>query len=248
MPKIILLAICMAAFSAAADQSEERILADISGKLSAQLDTLRAWSADNSRQAGYLLEQSDAAMAMAQHDHIKPDARTWSAIDDLNEQSLGLLHATQSLWESYGNFNSYLASVKKAQAWQSCSKQQHCSFRDAVSNMDTNSVEVAVKAAKSAELSQKNIAEQIKKLEAFAFEARNSEGLAAGIDALSKVNAASAASLVDLSNGVNTMLSIQAHESADAHSRTLAKEDGSRAVMEGGEFVKSPHYNIKINK
>lgn len=235
-------------FQVIADNKEEQLLADISGKLSAQIDTLRVWSAENTRQAEYLRNQSDHAMALAKYDHLKPDVQTWSAVDSLNEKSLGLLHATQSLWESYGSFNSFLASVKKAKAWQDCGLQQKCSFREVLSQMDSSSVEVAVKAAQSAEISQQNIAEQIKRLESFAFEARSSDGLAAGLDALSKVNAASAASLVDLTNGVNTMLKIQSHENANAHSRALAEDEGTRAVLEGGEFVKSPHYVIKIAK
>ena len=64
---------------------------------------------------------------------------------------------------------------------------------------------------------------------------------------MSKVNAASAASLVDLTNGINTMLKIQAHEAASAHTLALAQEEGSKQILQGGTVARSPHFNLRIS-
>lgn len=231
-----------------ADTNDTRLLQDISGKLNAQLDTLRSWSQENNAHARDLLNKTNAAKDLAIRDHLKPDPSTWAEVDALNEKSLGLLHASSALWQSYGNFNAYLASFNRAEAWSQCAAQKNrCSFKDAIVKLDSRSVEYATQAVQAAEISQQAISEQIRKLESFAFQARSSEGLSSGIDALSKVNAASAASLVDLTNGINTMLKIQAHEAASAHTLALAQEEGSKQILQGGTAVHSPHFNLRIS-
>lgn len=227
---------------------QTRLLRDISEKMSAQLSTLRQWSNENSKQAEILLAQTDTAMDLADIDHRRPNAQTWNNINTLNQNSLGLLQASQSLWDSYGSFNAYLASYKKAEAWQKCRQtNKNCSFRDVLNTMDTKSVEIATRAVQNAEASKNTIATKIQMLESLSFEARSAEGLGSGLDALSKVNAASAASLVDLNNGINTMLQIQAHESANAHTLAIAQEEGSRQILEGGHYVQSPHLQLRIS-
>lgn len=236
---------------APATASEDtRVLNEIAEKLGSQLDTLRSWSESNQQSAQVLLEQSNTAMQMAEYDHLKPNADTWDKVEELNEQSLGLLHATSSLWESYGTFSAYLASHKKAEAWQKCLEQKgaYCSFRDALEELDTNTIDAATQAAKSAEESQSVIEDQIAKLESLSFEARGAEGLGAGLDTLSKVNAASASSLINLNNGIYTMIKLQAHETAGRHSVSKAEEAGTKELLTGGRRnVSSPHYELKVS-
>lgn len=246
IPALLLsLLICIPSY---AKNNEERLLSDISSKLSASLDTMRSWSEDNRRQTEELRENAEKAMKLAGTDHETPDRETWSKLDELNENSLGLLHASSSLWESYGSMSAYIASFKKAEAWQECVKShKHCSFREVLSRMDSNSIDYATRAMRSAEENSKAIGQSIRKLEELSFEARGAVGLGAGLDTLSKVNAASAASLADLGTSINTLLRIQAHEQAVKHNQALAQQEGSREALEGGDSVRSPHFNLELS-
>lgn len=233
----------------AAASEDSAVLHEIAGKLQKQLNTLQSWSASNQQSAQVLLQQSNAAMNMAVKDHMKPNEKTWSEVEELNEKSLGLLHATSALWQSYGDFQNYLASYKKAEAWKKCLDRtgENCTFRDALSELDTKSIDYATQAAKSAEESQSVIEDQIAKLESLSLEGRMADGLGAGIDTLSKVNAASASSLINLNNGIYTMIKLQAHETAGRHNLSMAEEAGTKQLLTGGERVSSPHYELRIS-
>ena len=240
----------LAACSCCLAENEEGLLRDISSKLSESLDTMRSWSRENQRQTEELRVQAQKAMELAGKDHETPAKDTWDKVDELNENSLGVLHASQSLWKSYGSLSSYSSSFKKAEAWRECVQSQQnfakkCSFREVLSRMDSKSIDYAAEAMQSAEENSRAIGESIRKLELLSFEARAAEGLGAGLDTLAKVNAASTASLADLGTSINTMLRIQAHEAASSHNLALAQQEGSREMLEGGGDVRSEHYSME---
>ncbi len=247
--KIALASLIAASLVCRADVNES-ILRDISSKLSDSLDTMRAWSRENQRQTEELRSQAQKAMELAGKDHETPMKETWEQVDELNENSLGVLHASAALWKSYGSLSSYLSSFKKAEAWRECIKSQQtsykrCSFREVLSRMDSNSIDYAAQAMQSAEENSRAIGESIRKLEQLSFEARAADGLGAGLDTLAKVNAASTAQLADLGTSINTLLRIQAHEAASAHNVALAQQEGSRELLEGGDEVRSEHFSME---
>lgn len=222
-------------------------LQEISAQLQSQLETLKSWSHSNQQSAEILLAQSDNAMDLAEFDHQKPIS--WSTIDSLNQESMGLLHATKALWQNYADFNQYLASYKQSEAWKNCLERSvhGCTFRKVLSNMDVKSIGYATEAVKQAENSQQVIEEQIARLENLSAEAENAEGLAANLDALSKVNAASVSSLSTLNNSINTMIRMQATETAARHSLSQAQSEGTLQLLTGGTHVSSPHYELRIS-
>jgi hypothetical protein len=247
MIAIALMSACTCCFA----KTERQLLREISSKMSDSLHTMQSWSAANQRQTEELRQQAEKAMQMARKDHETPNKGTWNKIDRLNENTLGVLHASSELWHSFGSFSKYLLSFKKAEEWQECFQANmtggpRCSFRAIMSRLNSNSIDYVKKAMYSAEQHTQAIDESIRKLEDMSFEARNSDGLGAGLDTLAKVNAASAASLADLGSNINTLLSIQAHEAASAHNLSLAEQEGTRAVLEGGGGVDSPHFNMQI--
>ncbi|MDY6322568.1 MAG: hypothetical protein SPL30_06640 [Succinivibrio sp.] len=230
------------------DQEQTEVLRQISSKLTQSLDTMRQWSQTNQEQTDVLRQSAERGMDMAVQDHEKPNVQSWRDMDRLTENSLGLLHASSSLWETFGTLNEYLASFMKAEAWQECmEKGKECSFRAVLEHMDSNSIEYATQAAKNASNSSAALKEQIAKLERLSGQARSAEGLGAGLDTLSQVNAASAASLMDLSNSINTMLRVQAHEAASEHNQALAESEGSRHMLEGGKIVSSGHFEMRFS-
>lgn len=232
----------------AKQSGEEKQLKRIVSQMNDSISLLREWSAQNKARTDELVSMMKVSQAVAKTNLQRPQAETWRDVERLNVDSLALLGASKSMWEEYGSLNNYLSSFQKAQSWRNCMQQgSSCDHRKMLEKMDEQSIDFAARASQSAEIMTERLNEQIQNLRDLQGEARTSDGVNASLDALSKVNSTTATSLVNLSNQINNLLKLTAHEQAAAHNRTLAEEEGSKKIFSGSDKVSSPHYSVRIS-
>lgn len=223
-------------------------------KLSSQMQQtnkiLQSWSEKNQQSAEDLYTLTEENTKKAEEGMERPSVETWSKVEELNLSSLGVLHATASLWKEFGAASSCTASSIENQAWQDCLEDNggECTFREMLARMDEKSLEIAIKAAANAQDMTESLELNIEKLQELSSEARDADGLGAGLDTLSKVNASAAASLVTLSNQINSMLSFTLSEAESEHQRRLTQDENTAALTEAGDEASSPHLSVSISE
>ncbi len=196
---------------------------------------LDQWARDNLAQADQLSSLNVGNnIAQGSHELMAQNyamdlKASWAHITALQEDSLGLLHATQSTWEEFGSVGQYLAAFYKAEAWERCFEgTSPCTFGTVVKKLDNEAIDQALSAYQHAQAMSQKLERQVQALQNLSAESQSSHSAAGTLDALSKINGAVASSLVDLNSQLAVITKLHSHQLA----RTTSKERSNAAHSE----------------
>lgn len=214
--------------------------------ISQKVAAMEQWATDNAHQIQQLQELVNTYKLEAQNS-VMPMLSAWQDLQSLHEDSLSLLHASASVWQEFGDANRYLASFKRADAWNSCIQSGKCNFKKTLHLIDNTAIDFATKSYQNAELMQEKLKNQIREVQKLNLEARSSTGRAASLDALSKINSSISSSLVDLNLQTSTMVKLLSHDLAAKNNEDLAGKSSYENFMQTDTQVRSPHLDLSIN-
>lgn len=166
--------------------------------------TLNQWAKENSQRLAQLQQQQQTHALLEQHTTM-PGQQSWSNVQQVQEQSLALLHATKSLWGEFGSAQRYYEEFLKAQSWQQCFATNNCNFALALEFMNNTNIKHAQNAYNQADEVIASLNQHISTLVKLSQEGQSSFSLAATLDVLSKLNGSVAASLVNLNSQIATL-------------------------------------------
>lgn len=198
--------------------------------------TIQQWAKDNINQIEQIsrLETGNgimnASFNLLNDNFAMLHKYTWQDVSAIQEKSLALLQAARAVWEEFGSANHYYASFHKAQAWENCMRTQHCSFKEAISQLDDSAISQSLQAYRNAEEMNIKLQGQIEQLQSLNQESQDTESTAATLDALSKINGSVASSMVDLNNQVAQLTKLQSHALAQSSNEALAAESYFKAI------------------
>ena len=207
---------------------------------------IEQWATDN----GYQIKQLQELMnsyELETKNSLMPMLDAWKNLQSLHEDSLSLLHASNSVWKEFGDANRYFASFKRADAWQKCMQSQLCNFKKTLSLIDNTAIDFATKSYENAELMQKKLKVQINEVQKLNAEAKSSQGKAASLDALAKINSSVSSSLVDLNLQTSTMVKLISHDLASRNNEDLAVKSSYENFIKNEKPIKSPHIKMSLN-
>ena len=168
------------------------------------ISTIEQWGVDNQKQIEHLTELrrandlSEINSALTMQD-------SWNEIEAMRAESLQLVNAAAAMWRQYGDLAQFFSSMKSADAWVACFKSAQCSFERYMQDIDEQLIESAEAAAVLSQDMQGHLKQKADVLKELKTEGRNVQGQAEILDNLSKINAETASSLIDL-NQQSTVL------------------------------------------
>ena len=167
--------------------------------------TIEQWSIDNQHQIAQLKEMVKTNQFFDENSK-KPNAKQWDKLKEIHKNTLNVLHASHAIADVMEKKNELFISQEKVQAWQKCAQKSFCALQDAHNFFNKTRALQNLEAIKNAKTFKNNINAQIKNLNDMSTESLEAKGLAANLDAMSKINAQTSNSLVDLNSQFATII------------------------------------------
>lgn len=204
---------------------------------------IEQWARDNINQLEQItrLDTSnvilDGTQQLMTQNYAMDFKESWQQVKHLQKESLTLLHAAKSMWEEFGSSQHYYAAFHKAQAWENCMHQKHCTFATALNELHDKSITQAMQAFHNAEDMNAKLQAQIEQLQQLNIESQESTSAAGTLDAMSKINGHVASSMVDLNNQIAQLTKLQSHEMAQKNNEALAQDSYIRAITDFSDEI-----------
>lgn len=173
--------------------------------------TMQQWAQENETRLQQLY-QLGATHNLLQDQTLMPYQDSWQSFQNMHEQSLALVHATQALWREYGSIQNYYTAYLKAEAWEMCISTGNCDFNQALQNLDQFKLQQANQAATSAEKVNQQLDSYVTQLQQLSFEAQNSQSIASTLDTLTKITSNVDSLLITLNSQIATLSALQSQE------------------------------------
>lgn len=159
--------------------------------------SMQQWAKDNEMQLSQL-QQMSITHQFLEGQALMSYQNTWQDLRSIQEQSLALVHATQALWREFGSAQDYYVNYLMSSAWSSCMNTGHCSFNQALSNLDNMKLQQAMQSAEGAHKVNQQLENYLAKLQQFTFQAQNSKSIASTLDTLAQITSNVDALLIQL--------------------------------------------------
>lgn len=167
--------------------------------------TIEQWSIDNQHQIAQLKEMVKTNKFFDENSK-KPNAKQWEKLKEIQNKTLNVLHASHTLADVIEKENELFIAKEKEEAWKKCTQIALCHFQDAYNFFNKTRANQNLTVIKNAKSFKNNINDQIKNLNDISTESLEAKGLAANLDAMSKINAQTSNSLADLNSQFATIV------------------------------------------
>lgn len=205
--------------------------------------SLQQWSEDNQTQISQL-SKLQSQYDLDKKNFEMPNLNQWSKINTVNEDTLTLVSAAGDLWTEFGDLNRYLASFKKAEAWESCFKSERCTFNTLLRELDSSAIGSAAVAVQNAAAMQYKLKRQAQELTYLIKQAEQSGGQASTLDTLSKINASTSMSLMDLNTQISSLLELFSHQVMQTANERVANSKAGESFYSGAANPTFTHFDI----
>ncbi len=203
------------------------------------ISTIEQWGVDNQKQIEHLTELrrandlSEINSALTMQD-------SWNEIEAMRAESLQLVNAAAAMWRQYGDLAQFFSSMKSADAWVACFKSAQCSFERYMQDIDEQLIESAEAAAVLSQDMQGHLKQKADVLKELKTEGRNVQGQAEILDNLSKINAETASSLIDLNQQSTVLVQLVSQNQALRADERQAQRAKSQAFRTTDGWGRGP--------
>lgn len=175
--------------------------------------SMQQWAKDNEMQLSQL-QQMSITHQFLEGQATMPYQNTWQDLQSIQEQSLALVHATQALWREFGAAQDYYVNFLMSSAWNNCMSTGHCSFNQALNNLDNMKLQQAMQSAEGAHKVNQQLEGYLDKLQQFTFQAHNSQSIASTLDTLTQITSNVDALLIQLNAQTASLSQLQSQAAA----------------------------------
>ncbi len=211
-----------------------------------KIATIEQWGIDNQKQIEQLQQLQRANDLTAVNSALNQQS-SWSTVSSVFDSSLTQLYAVQSLWQEYEKAASFFSSMKTTDAWLYCLKQNSsCSFDRYFKLIDENVITASQGAAQNAQQQLQNLQRKTELLKSLKSEAVKVEGHADLLDNLSKINAETASSLIELNAQSAQLIELISRDQLNEAATRQAQQARQEAFADKGDYPGESHVDLTL--
>lgn len=207
-----------------------------------KIGTIEQWGVDNQKQIEHL-QQMIKGNDLAQLNSNLNNLTSWGELQSVYQDTMSRIYAAQALWQEYEKMADFFSSLKTTEAWMYCLQQDSsCNFDQYFELIDETIIAMSKNAVSNAQKMQSNLQQKANVLKQLQLEGQHAQGHADILDNLSKINAETSSSLLDLNSQSAQLVELISREQAgEAVSRqaALAREENfaSKGSYQGEDHV-----------
>lgn len=211
-----------------------------------KIATIEQWGIDNQKQIEQLQQLMRANELTAVNSALNQQG-SWAAVGSVFDASLTQIYAVQSLWREYEKAADFFSSLKTTEAWLYCLKQgSSCSFDRYFKLIDENVITQSQGAAQNAQQMQQNLQRKAELLKTLKSEAVTVEGHADLLDNLSRINAETASSLIDLNSQSAQLIELISRDQLNEAAARQALQARQEAFADKGDYPGETHVDLTL--